>query len=102
MSALTDRIAAEHVFGTATSASGLSLYCDSCRRPVGELMGSESREFLIARHVAEVTEAAVRAQIAADIEAEHLHPDDWDATPIDRGFTQGITAAARIARGESS
>ena len=50
-----------------------------------------------ARHVAQVTEAAVREQIAAEIEAA-AECRSWIA---DSALIQGMREAAEIARGEA-
>ena len=65
MSDLTDKIAAEHEYVTHSWYTGDG---DQFTRP-GCVCTDEPVEDYTA-HLAEVTEAAVRAQIAADIEAE--------------------------------
>ena len=89
MTAITDRIAAEH--GVMSSGAG-GPYCRSC----GAIIPAPDGNYTIghARHIAEVTEAAVREQVARDIEAvrgEHLR---WYGN-------QTLSLAARIARGAS-
>ena len=84
MSALTDRIAAEHSY-TWTNAE---CACDASRHVWME-------DF--AAHIAEVTEAAVREQVAQDIEAERDDPLQCDPGCE---VCYGLNLAARIARGE--
>ena len=64
MSALTDRIAAEHVPLALGTQPGLCS-CGASPDNPNEYISSWR-----ARHMAEVTEAAVREQVARDIEAE--------------------------------
>lgn len=65
MTTITDRIAAEH--GVMSSGAG-GPYCRSC----GALIPAPDGNYTIghARHIAEVTEAAVREQVARDILAQ--------------------------------
>ena len=82
MSTLTDRIAAVHTLSAATSVRGVCLYCDACRQSVGELTVAGTRERLVVRHIAEVTEAAVRAQTPTlptrEQIARAIHEDDHE------------------------
>ena len=77
MSALTDRIAAEHM-PTRTSA------CTCGGMRLGEYYP---------RHIAEVTEAAVREQVARDIRAQR---ERYSCTGLEDA---AYDDAARIARG---
>ena len=87
MSDLTDKIAAEHPRLMYSVGVGHNYVCGCGDR----LMHGHTR------HVAEVTEAAVRAQIAADIEAARgRHADRSFHTD---GIREGLGFAARIAKG---
>lgn len=86
MRTLTDKIAAEHL-ATSTSA------CTCGGMQLGESYP---------RHVAEVTEAAVRAQIAADIRA--MYPEMSHHVLITerrQALYDGMREAARIAEGSA-
>ena len=102
MSALTDRIAAAHqrIFN-AQFGRGPHCICGWIHH---DYDGSQKH----VRHVAEVTEAAVREQVARDIEANYLGPD-FGRNPISgqdsphamhaEAYDEGLADAARIARG---
>lgn len=82
MSALTDRIAAEHRDALYIDTAD-AIICKGC----GEII------FDTAHHIAAVTESAVREEIAREIEAtrgEHLR---WYGNQL-------LSLAARIARGD--
>ena len=97
MSDLTHRIAAEHRVVGIVQVTGT--YECSCGIAVAALPGSGLFDVQV-RHVAEVTEAAVREQIAADIEAV-LPPSVVTTGPAAyvAGMRDGLHDAARIARG---
>ncbi len=91
MSAIAEKVAAEHrQMSRIMGGDVIAAYVCLCDR-----LYESPREFT--EHVAEATEAAVRAQIAADIQAKIDEPfaaeDHW---------WPGLVAAARIARGEAS
>ena len=96
MSALTDRIAAEHRYMPRRRYK----LC-AC----GVVLGAKET---MRAHVANVTEAAVREQVARDIEANYLGPD-FGRNPITgqdsphamhaEAYDEGLFDAARIARG---
>ena len=83
MSALTDRIAAEHM-PTRTSA------CTCGGMRLGEYYP---------RHIAAVTESAVRERVARDIEAAHTDASSWVAERHLAAWQAALAAAAKIARG---
>ena len=87
MTALTDQIAAEHVPLPRGTQPGLCS-CGASPDNPGEYISSWR-----ARHVAEVTEAAVRQQVAQDIEAQC----EAEEPPC-----LGCWSCARVARGETS
>lgn len=96
MSALTDRIAAEHAqetvngrYGCACGESSPDRYFD-----IYEDLTHWHRA-----HVAAVTEAAVREQVARDIEAEHTDASSWVAERHLAAWQAALAAAAKIARG---
>ena len=84
MSALTDRIAAEHM-PTTTSA------CTCGGMKLGEYYP---------RHLIEVTEAAVREQVAQDIETARSEAAARIAESHLPAWQEALANAARIARGE--
>ena len=88
MSALTDRIAAEHVPLALGTQPGLCS-CGASPDNPGEYISSWR-----ARHMAEVTEAAVREQVARDIGARLDRIHWWSAEE-----QVAYETAARIARG---
>lgn len=97
MSALTDRIAAEH---QPESGEWSVCICGQADLRYGRAWD---------RHIATITEAAVREQVAQDIEATYLGPDFGrnPATGQDsphamhaEAYDEGLYDAARIARGE--
>ena len=83
MSALTDRIAAEHM-PTRTSA------CTCGGMRLGEYYP---------RHIATVAEAAVREQVARDIETARSEAAARIAESHLPAWQAALAAAARIARG---
>ena len=93
MSALTDRIAAKHqrIFN---ARYGLGPHC-TCGWIHHHYDGSQKH----VKHVAEVTEAAVREQVARDIEAAHTDASSWVAERHLAAWQAALAAAARIARG---
>ena len=102
MSALTDRIAAEHhVYRTYVHDDLACTGCDfAWQRSAsdvanGTLDGTAVQE-AAAAHIATVTEAAVREQVARDIEAELTDPLQCDPGCE---VCAGLNLAARIARG---
>ena len=84
MSALTDKIAAEHM-PTRTYA------CTCGGVKLGEYYP---------RHLIEVTEAAVRERVARDIEAARSQAAAWVAESHLFAWQAALADAARIARGE--
>ena len=88
MSALSDRIAAEH--GGWFNLDGV--WRCNCGEP---LPSSANADMWMRAHIAEVTEAAVREQVARDIEAQI---EDAILYAEDAAFA----VAARIARGGAS
>ena len=104
MSALTDRIAAEHRIVHLDSIQNVErLACEGCDWRATVLDGDKARR----THVAEVTEAAVREHIAAALDnlARARHDDLKETKRRTRAETfAGASAmayelAARIARG---
>ena len=101
MSALTDRIAAEH--GGWFNLDGV--WRCNCGEP---LPSSANADMWMRAHIAEVTEAAVREQVARGIEANYIGPD-FGRNPITgqdsphamhaEAYDEGLFDAARIARG---
>lgn len=101
MNALTERILAEHVSRFFDCSCGHNI------TPPRDGSGFATHADMYARHVAEVTEAAVRAQVAADIEAREFTREvvrdlvrfggsvEWS-----EGHDDAVHLAARIARGE--
>ena len=88
MSDLTDRIAAEHRDALYIDTAD-AIICKGC----GETI------FDIAHHIANVTEAAVREQVARDIEAARTDASSWVAERHLAAWQAALAAAARIARG---
>lgn len=84
MSALTDRIWREHRIVIPFRCS-----CDCV---------ASTHEGFVA-HIAAVTEAAVREQVARDIEAEHTDASSWVAERHLAAWQAALAAAAKIARG---
>ena len=100
MSALTDRIAADHqrVFN---ARDGLGPHC-TCGWVNRDFNGSQKH----VAHIAEIVEAAVREQVADAISATVITRDDQRrilnsgyGTEWVNGYIRGVTDAARIARG---
>ena len=96
MSALTDRIAAEHSqetvngrYGCACGESSPDRYFDAY----------EDLTHWHRAHVAAVTEAAVREQVARDIEAARAAAPAWVDERHLSAWTAALASAARIARG---
>lgn len=108
MSDLTDNIAAEHVPTYWRSFANDVDIIRCCGKDFGPhptrkmKRGDEDkakRDY--AAHVAEVTEAAVRTQIATDIKAEATSGRGWLYEPHPY-WLNGMADAAWIARGETS
>lgn len=100
MSALSERLAAEHQFAWGPTTDGGAVPSCTCQPGV--------RVDDWPAHLIAATEAAVRAQIAADIEAKPrdlvlpLTPmavGDSDLPTWMHGAIAGVLAAARIAKG---
>ena len=93
MSALTDRIAAVHqrIFN---AQFGRGPHC-TCGWIHHHYDGSQKH----VKHVAEVTEAAVRERVARDIEAAHTDASSRVAERHLAAWQAALAAAARIARG---
>ena len=95
MSELSERVAREHFnHGWERCRCGADIATRDRHVTIGDF----------ARHVAEVTEAAVRETIAADIDRarDALDPDDYSGGPAYlSGIRYGLTNAAPIAKGES-
>ena len=98
MSALTDRIAAEHdTYLTYLTGGDLRASCEGC----DWTFEGDSIDAVVecSRHVAAVTEAAVREQVARDIEAARAAaPTRVDERHLS-AWTAALANAARIARG---
>src|SRR5690606_38161773 len=100
LSAIAARVAAEHQFewvakpGSIGDEVAAGCTCD-LTKPLDHFPA----------HLIEVTEAATREQIAADIEAERAayegRYDDFSRDPYGRGVLFGESVAAQIARGVS-
>jgi len=91
MSALTDKIAAEHELETYSTHRGDCITRHArCTCGVPLTFSKRDAEFHV--HLLEAVEAAVRAQIAADIEA--VDPVEWALAGQDAGKD-----AAQIAKG---
>ena len=84
MSALTDHIWREHRMVIPFRCS-----CDCV---------ASTHEGFVA-HIATVTEAAVREQVARDIEAARTDASSWVAERLLAVWQAALAAAARIARG---
>ena len=93
MSALTDRIAVAHqrIFN---AQFGRGPHC-TCGWIHHDYDGSQKH----VRHVAEVTEAAVREQVARDIETARAAAPAWVDERHLSAWTAALASAARIARG---
>ena len=108
MSALTDRIAAKHdTYLTYLHGGNLRASCEGC----DWTFEGDSIDAVMecSRHIANVTEAAVREHVARDIEATYLGPDfgrnpitgqDSPHAMLAEAYDEGLSNAARIARGE--
>ena len=102
MSALTDRIAAEHdTYLTYLTGGDLRASCEGC----DWTFEGDSIDAVVecSRHVAAVTEAAVREQVARDggVMKHHPHRPDWRVILIDVAifaaiFTALLTATAAV------
>lgn len=96
MSALTALISDAHRLRATPVSINPYAYCTCGQWDAADW--DEAQEFL--EHLIEVTEAAVREQIAADIEGIEDPPlDDRGHAYID-GYDHGVTQAARIAQGQ--
>lgn len=94
MSALTERVLSEHRQRREYGTFGAYEHC-TC----GGWDWSDTDETLtFVSHLAEVTEAAVRAEVAADIECCAVR--NIGGHPYDE-FDRGLVRAARIARSTS-
>ena len=95
MSKLTDRIAAKHqrIFN---ARYGLGPHC-TCGWIHHHYDGSQKH----VKHVAEVTEAAVREQVAQDIEEARSQAPAWVAESHLSTWQAALAYAARIANGEA-
>ena len=105
MSALTDRIAAEHhVYRTYVHDDLACTGCDfAWQRSAsdvanGTLDGTAAQE-AAAAHIAAVTEAAVREQVAQDIETARSEAAARIAESHLPAWQEALANAARIARG---
>lgn len=86
MSDLSDKIAEDHhTFKYRYPADDVCI----CGAAVCTVHG-------FARHVAEITETALRAQIAADINAQAVAVEEWLGS--EHGSIDGLVEAAKIAR----
>ena len=94
MSALTDRIAAEHGI---MSSGAEGPYCKGCGTPVEAIGGNYTIGH--AAHIAAVTEAAVREQVARDIETARSEAAARIAESHLPAWQEALANAARIARG---
>ena len=92
MSALTNRIAAEH--GGWFNLDGV--WRCNCGEP---LPSSANADMWMRAHIAAVTEAAVRDQVAQDIEAARAAAPTWVDERHLSAWTAALASAARIARG---
>ena len=95
MSALTDRIAAKHqrIFN-AQFGRGPHCICGWIHHSYD---GSQKH----VRHVAEVTDAAVRKRVAQDIEEARSQAPAWVAESHLSTWQAALAYAARIANGEA-
>ena len=99
MSALTDRIAAEHdTYLTYLTGGDLRASCEGC----DWTFEGDSIDAVVecSRHVAAVTEAAVREQVARDIETARSEAAARIAESHLPAWQEALANAARIARGE--
>lgn len=94
MSALTDRIAREHWI-----VLDPAFYTDTGRWEVKCRCGARVPDGHFNAHIAAVTEAALREQVAQDIEAEHTDASSWVAERHLAAWQAALAAAAKIARG---
>ena len=92
MSALTDKIAAEH--GGWFKLDGV--WRCNCGEP---LPSSANADMWMRAHIAEVTEAAVREQVARDIETARSEAAARIAESHLPAWQEALANAARIARG---
>lgn len=110
MSTLTDKIAAEHSPSRWRSFANEVEIIRCCgtdfgphptRKPKADDHGKATRDFVA--HVAEVTERAVRAQIAANIRAWAAEQEDGVLTsgPYSSGVRYAISACEGIAEGSA-
>ena len=99
MSALTDRIASEHdTYLTYLHGGNLRASCEGC----DWTFEGDSIDAVMecSRHVATVTEAAVREQVAQDIETARSEAAARIAESHLPAWQEALANAARIARGE--
>ena len=89
MSELTDRIAAKHRDDRLT---GFCLCGAEVPWPIGVSLPT---------HIAAVTEAAVREQVAQDLDAAHSQAAAWVAEEHLSAWQAALASAARIARGDN-
>ena len=105
MSALTDRIISEHhVYRTYVHDDLACAGCDfAWQRSVSDVANGTSDGTAVqgaaAAHIAAVTEAAVREQVAQDIEAARAAAPAWVDERHLSAWTAALATAARIARG---
>ena len=92
MSELSERVAREHRFGYLTWVGDAEVEMEVCTCHA-------RTEGTHGEHLAEVTEAAVRETIAADIEAASARRDRDNEFAII--WASAYSISARIARGES-
>ena len=90
MSALTDRIAAEHRDALYIDTAD-AIVCKGC----GETI------FDTAHHIAALTEAAARKRVAQDIEEARSQAPAWVAEYHLSTWQAALAYAARIANGEA-
>ena len=98
MSALTDRIAAEHdTYLTYLTGGDLRASCEGC----DWTFEGDSIDAVVecSRHVAAVTEPAVREQVARDIETARSEAAARIAESHLPAWQEALANAARIARG---
>ena len=97
MSELSVKVAREHRFGYLTWVGDAEVEMEVCT------CGTRT-EGTHGEHLAEVTEAAVRETIAADVDRarDALDPDDYSGGPAYlSGIRYGLTIATTTARGET-
>lgn len=92
MSALHEKVAAEHMFTSHSKSLPGGRRINGARCSCGHELPWTGRQEAHLSHMFAEHEAAVRAQIAADIEARMGRDADYD---------DGMEDAAAIARGES-